>query len=731
MNSIFFQSFFLNQDFKAVLICIFILYGCNTIASVPDKGQIKVREFKTYREFKFHHSRILFNKVNKTLVYEKNKSQIVFNNQNDRVYSFSKYGKNAKHMVFYKVDKFNKKLIGYVSKERKKYFKTSDDICSFQEMSSKLKSSDVFDIVDQFNASALLDNQSCGQVDSEEVKELETNIKDLVDEKSSSLARCFDSAEAQKFFNQDSFLKNSASEIFFRYLGLINGISDTEKPIKIVCEERSKSDDNVIASFDEMSNPFKISFAIKNRRFKMNLAEAGQVLNHEVFHYGAQQLPVGTDLTCLDENFAILFEKVCRSGESNFKMERVERSQDIFSECLKNKKWRITKNSSIIAGYEPGKGNECLESCMFGEIANQVASARTDQQKVTESLQKVVGPLAFKDVPNSDIEALAANLQSTTGQKISDLQDGEFHTIQATPQVRASLDRVESAFSQTADSVGVALAESFRSVNAAAAVIVGNKAQAASAPAQASAGKVNYGPYTATEILADTYMPSSKTDQVFSNPKLATMNYDQKEEYYRSLGAGSTSTTASSARLATGSTMGSGREAGSVSSNQGFAADEGAAQIQNVQGARAGSGVAVVPARNGGAGVAGALPVKNSRTPASIPAAGLTAPAAAVVEQPDSGSGKIAGGGAAASVANARLDNVALQTLTAFSSIKGSQYVNIRKNYNDPRFFQNANNRGIRIYTDKAPKWTSSAKPERCFVDDGSSLTKTVCKDEK
>jgi|GEM_PF-3309382 len=691
----YFQYVFLN-----ILVPIF-LHLPSAVYAKPDLSvnsgsattKISVRDFKNYREYLYKNSRILIskNKKNINLHFAKNNANLILaQNKNKKTYDLSKEGKDYKHNVFYKLNTNNTKQVGYYSKIKMKYFKAADrnDDCSvnYKPLLEQMGSKDIVQKIDELLIADLMDKSTCNKIDDDEIIIFKAALVQQFKTKSSSLVSCLTKPEVQKILNQDQFLQNNATAVLARFLNLIDKISNGEKPLQIKCD-LEPNEKMQIASYNEKSEPIEISINFKNNKFASTVkktsnngkekADIKTILSHELFHYGAQQYPLGKNQNCLDEGVVQLFDEICTTPD--FTKTTFKTSADILNQCASSPD-NSTTHQATIQSDKASTSIVHVDTASPAITAALQASTTADQlqqQQITTNLARTTDPEVFTPVADTDVAVLANSaLYNTAG--VSTAQNyGEQQTIVATPAVRQSLDAVVTALDKTATGMASGL----------------NKAIALTVnPAQAAAGGADYSKQNSVmpvnQVVAEKYSPD------FDKPAAAPVVPAPAD----------TTSAAGLAALPAASV----RQPASVSADglnpEAEAAPKATRSIASVGNARA---VVVTPA------------VK----PAVVVPAESTKPAATDSLAATSNSG------AASNSANISLDNPVLQSLTAFNQMTGTTYQQVAKKYDDPVFVEQLKRRRISIVVvdDKNQplrKIGITDKAEHHFIDNGKTLTK-------
>ncbi len=503
-------GFCFRQSLQYVLPSFFLLLITATpsaTAAKPDIGRsqnnILVRDFKNYREIFYKDSRILISKTKKNinLVYTKNDLNLVLTqDKNKKVYELKRELAGLNQSVYYKLSTDNKRpvrQVGYYAKTRMKYFNeaATSQVCAaaYKPLLVQIGVKDICKKIGEFQITNLMDPVTCGPISSTKKADFENVLIDQFLVKSSEISKCFNKPEVQKVLEQDRFLQENAVAVFARFLILVDKISNGEKPLKIKCAMESNEKAKV-ASYNEKTNPAEISVSFKNDEIA-----SGPLLTHELFHYGAQQYPLGKNQNCLDESFALLFDKICATADPA--KEDIPSSAHVLSQCAESS----DKVSDMIAGlskdeisFDSKKGGDgVLATSESHASAAQIDMAQ--QQQIATNLQATTNPEVFVPVNPSDVTILAnTSLQSKTGVSTTESY-GEIKTVAATPEFEQALESVGSAFVRTA--TGMA-----ESLNSAVAMTV-SPAQAANGAARAGYSAQN-SPYPLAQLVTEKYSAS-------------------------------------------------------------------------------------------------------------------------------------------------------------------------------------------------------------------------------
>ncbi|MEK6627418.1 MAG: hypothetical protein AABY53_02235, partial [Bdellovibrionota bacterium] len=643
-----------------LLLILFLVLSFQTYAIAKNKPDLSntdqtifVKDYKNYREYTYKGSQILIskNKKNINLHFAKDNTFLMLNqNKTKRLYELSKADKNLNHSVFYKAvassDMNAPGQVGYYLKRKMKYYKSSseNDACvtGYKPLLERIGTREIVKKIGKFQIVNLIDKATCEKVTKKEKQDLETTLIEEFNEKSSSLTSCFTKPEVQKILDRDQFLQNNATAVFARFLNLVDKISNGTEPLKIKCKLEPK-DAPAMASYNEKANPAELSINVAKSNLK-------QALNHELFHHGAQQYPLGENQACLDEASVQLFEEICKDQDITTK--KLPTSADILNLCQST----TDKKPVLFADLQTKESSRENHNSNRGFglsttlDAATIQADQTQQNQIATNLQNTIKSEDFTPVAPTDVSTLAnATLQNRDGVDTAK-NYGERQTIVATPEVRESLDRVTTALDRAAAGMTTGL-------NTAMALAV-NPAQATTIKAQASNSKI--AAYPIKEILANKFSP------VFDKPA------EQMQIGGVSTLASATTSTPVKEALSLVST----KEVRDIATNPQAkptrqpATDNKSDSNQPTRGiASVGSAPAIIPQPTE------ALAKTKLTEPLNIdnaPTQPTARTATTTINQPSQGSQSF--------------DNSALQNLTAFNQMSGSQYKLVAKQYNDPTF---------------------------------------------
>lgn len=676
----------------------------------PFYDQILVREFKNYREFLHQNNRILISKNTKNLnLYFITDSSQLAVTQNNKIsaFEFLINSKSIKHAVVYKFD-IHKKLpanVGYYSKNKIKYFKQGDfnGNCpsDYKTLAARLGSEDILNKIGRFQVENLIDKASCGNIEAKKINHFEEVLTDQFDIKSSSLTKCFNRADVRRFLDQDQFLQSNSMSIMARFLNLMDQISDGKAPLKIKCALPSK-ESMKLASYNEQSKPPEISINFQNKVFvgqesvtSENSTKAQslrQIINHEIFHHGAQQFPLGTNQDCLDENLAVLFDKICDT--TNIEKASFPSSSELLKQCVRNSNSLHASLTNSKQTLPSIKGEDSL--AMFGEV--QVSAIKIDQEQqaqITTHLANTINPETFAAVDPTEIVALAnAPLHNVAGVDLSK-NYGVSQTVQLESKTKESVKKLFSRFENSSNRM-------VSSLNNAIALTI---PQAQAIGLNPAYGKQNI-PVPLHHIVTSKYSPEF-ADELIQRP-------DQKFRVLslQSLSEGEAERTAPSKTMNSPDKVNLTKTDALVNDSQ-----ITGAQVRNSRRPASvdlkGNSPAELKNRPGVSGF--------SSNPQTTSLKGATSETNSIKSAQKSNK--------ASSSPGKSLDNQALQILTAFNHMTGSQYTQIKKLYKDPGFESLLARRGIRITllneSNQAVRKIGSRENVRYnFTDDGKALTK-------
>lgn len=722
-RSFYFKHYHLSVLIKIVSVLIFVKSNVGVAIEKPDRdlvdqkykspfyNQILVRDFKNYREFLHQNNRILISKNTKNLnLYFITDSSQLAVTQNNKIsaYEFLINSKSIKHAVVYKFD-IHKKLpanIGYYSKNKIKYFKQGDfnGNCpsDYKTLAARLGSEDILNKIGRFQVENLIDKASCGNIEAKKINHFEEVLTDQFDIKSSSLTKCFNRADVRRFLDQDQFLQSNSMSIMARFLNLMDQISDGKAPLKIKCALPSK-ESMKLASYNEQSKPPEISINFQNKAFvgqglvtSENSTKAqnlSQIINHEIFHHGAQQFPLGTNQDCLDENMAVLFDKICDT--TNFEKASFPSSSELLKQCVRNSNSLHASLTNSKQTLPSIKGEDSL--AVFGEV--QVSAIKIDQEQqaqITTHLANTINPETFAAVDPTEIVALAnAPLHNVAGVDLSK-NYGASQTVQFESKTKESVQKLFSRFENSSNRM-------VSSLNNAIALTI---PQAQAIGLNPAYGKQNI-PVPLHHIVTSKYSPefADKLIQRSDQP-LKVQSFAEAE---RSSSSEVTNLTDKNKLTKTDSLVNDPQLTLAQARNSRMPAS---VDLK-------GDAPSVLKSKPGTDG-----PIPNAQKTASL--TGLankenlhktTALKSAQISNK------------ASSSPGTSLDNQALQILTAFNHMTGSQYTQIKKLYKDPGFESLLARRGIRITflneSNQAVRKIGSRENVRYnFTDDGKALTK-------
>lgn len=686
MNTSLFQ---IKQYFQYVFLSIAILsltstplFAAQTLDQSNIKSKILVRDFKNYREFVFKGNRILISKNNeKTNLFFTNtvgETLNFYQTKNKKKWEFNKNGKNLNHNIIYSLSTNNAREIGYYFIQKKIYFKDGNNDKSCVNYKSFLNHSEIKNIskkIEDLQILNLLDENTCNKLEPKQKEDLENIlIKNFVPS-TSDLVKCLNRSEVQKIFDKDQFLQTNASAILARYFNFVDKVSKGETPLKIKCDLPQKKEEKV-AQLDLTGEPPIASFDLKaltsttNGKPKYNI---DSVIRHELFHYGAQQYPLGQNQDCLDEKFADLFDSVCRAEDIS--KETVPLSSEILNLCS----GKDPLNTRIVASQNMNTSNNDGVSGGTVVAEAQASAIRADlaqQEQTAKNLAATTNPADFVPVSSSEVKTLANSQLYNQSAAPIEMNYGEQQTIIATPEITSALDNVTSAFDKAASGMS-------RGLNNAIAMTV--------RPTQANQirGEVDFSSQNTNvpvaQIVAEKYSPSD-----LSVPKVQT-----------------TSTTTRLSENSVKPTIDAAATLPAPSNEKAVDLDTKTTNQPGQPSAFASN----TPATRNVASVKKSETIITETTSTRV---NITTPTRTL-----------------ASVAV--YDNRALQNLTAFTQMNGDAYREVIKLYNDPSFEDQLDLRGISISIvdnqKKLIRHMGSKKDVKYnFIDDGKSLIKVETK---
>lgn len=732
---------------KYLFFFVLILFFSYSEAS---NTNLKIREFKFYREILFNNYSVFLNKKNNDFYLKKNNLSFKLNNKNNSKFYFYEKNENGKsHYLASMVSSVKKNQIGYFMRSHIMQFKS--EICDaksdYSKNIEKVISPDLISKIQSLEVVNLFDKETCGAMSKERFEEFKEILIDILSYKRGELKECIDSEEAQKIISEDAGLMQNATDVFGRYFSLIENMQSSG--IQLKCG-LSKENNNKVASFSE--SPLAIALNIIDNKFNLNIQNIESVLNHELMHASMPQFKNQQNSTCLDEGFVKLFEYVCKyNSKSGFK--KPPHSSAVVNSCLKGQEFDIEKID--LGNDNKGVGDE---ASVAGAVAMSSLENREQSKQVTEQVVATMNSGSAQDfvpVPDSTVQLVAtAPVMTASGKPLSAYEgDGQFHTVVADSGFMNSVRQLGDSLGSSMNNADRLLTSALGNTGmAAAATAVGSRAIAStggaattgSAGASASGGSTSsgaYAPMTASEIFMNRYYPDSpEVQKAMSNPKLDTMNYDQKEAYYRSLGKASSAAASAveAAGAAKAASSGASNKVGAVSKTSPAASSGAAAGAiavsANKNATSAPSAVAAASGARGIASVGDATPVAVSTSASTeinkeIPTAESDQPAALkplIRNIPSSSRGPASVPAVAATNSSTRLDNVIIDRLSSSSAVNEPAYSRVMPRFSDESFQKQADAKKILILDAKtgAPLWKSSVKPERCLQN--NSETKTL-----
>lgn len=691
MNS---RLFLMKYCFQYVLLSVVILslsspfaFAAQNTGQGQAKPKILVRDFKNFREYVYKNRRILIlkNTQRPNIYYSNEKDENISYSQSatKRSYEFLQNGKNLKHSVFYSLKANHKSEVGYYFNKKNVYYKSDksiDNCSSYKNFLDRLEVLNLNEKIEDSQIFNLLDKNSCETLEPKQAAYFQRIVRNAFRPSKSGLVDCLNKPEVQKVLDQDQFLQTNATAVLARYFNLVDKISKGETPLAIKCELPNKIEGK-LAQIDLKSKPPTLAFDLQTitstteGKSKYNLSS---IVSHELFHYGAQQYPMGQNKDCLDEKFAELFDSICKLEDIS--QEKVPSSSVIFEVCS----GRADQSTQVVASQNMNTKGTAIESGGVSTAATlQDSTVKKDQEqkeKMAQNLASTTNPSDFVPLKDSDVATLAnAPLYDRSATPVN-RNYGEQQAIMATPEVTGALNRVTSAFDKAANGMS-------RSLNSAIAMTVN--------PARADQirGNVDFSSQNTSvpvaQIVAEKYSPNGVAEQQVLPASVRLADNSAKPAIDAASVAATPATTATAENIGASPTTVS----ATVSTQ---AQQQPSAFASNQQAARN-------PASANGTTETVVLEIRrivNVKTTAS------RAPATTTT-----------------------YDNRALQNLTAFTQMNGEAYGEVTEQYNNPAFEEQLDLRGISIsIVDNQKKLIrhmgSKKEVKYNFIDDGKSLIK-------
>lgn len=700
-----------NKPNSLVYVCtLSLLVNSFSIAQAASSlNRSKVRHYKSVNEVSYKDAKILAfkNKDFSQVIFKKENSTLSIsrNNKKTLITFFRKANGKTHFIVLKKLENTPYQKIGYYSKLGQKYFLTKatsePKLCTvFEEGLSKEYTTELYDKVQSFNISSMMDKDTCKSASPESLENFEMALKMGLDPSSAPLLRCLGTDEKiRKTLMENNRDFTYAATTFSTYLDVINGFADQNNPIKIKCSVTPEK--NKISSIDTSKKPLELSVDIENLKGMESVAKeivkskVNLSIMHEFTHLGDNSIPTTNPIDDIKKNEAEVEYISCLCWN--------------YHGTRESKPEKCEKPDSEIVKIGKGDFGSTIEAIHTIDLDTQAQQARVEQiktdNKVSEHLAQNTKPLTLTPADSNAIEELAnATFQTPSGTNVASLGEGKTSDVFLSEPIAKSLETIYDSSSKTINNFQAALQASIPAAQAASTSTLASTSRAAAVTNSRSIASVTTAPDSSGVTMSVLSREEIKAEQ--DSPTFMNV----------------TDTPAGAAKLAAAAAKGNSFAGGATDAVQ-----------KNATGSSAGSTGGL-----GGAGSGSVISASANKQAAATTAAATTSLASAdentepeqesTNEQPaEQSPTAIAATRGPASINPAVVDNTTLQKLSVFTEIKGTEYQTIQKNYNVKSFSDQLAGRHISIQAKVNGKIVilgDTTKPQIKFVDTGKGLIK-------
>ncbi len=499
MNSIFFNQVYKFQDYALIVISLLLILVVTETSFAQGQGLVKVRRLGIYSEYIIDNKRIILDNKNKTVIVLQDKKSLQISKAKDHIlYSYSQQDKNRYLKIFFKKSLIGKQksLVGFVSEPKKKYFFSDYKSNCFEQtnkMFSFIKQGGLEPLIEGMQIDKLIDQKSCKNIPFEKVSEMTAYLRDKIENEKSKLKLCLDNPSVLNVLDNDWALRENMALFVGRFLGILNSLKQGGYPVDIGCE--ASDDQNKMASIDTKFDPPKMLFYFKSGKFNMIEGDGNDIINHELFHFGVPQIPIGEDPTCIDEEYAKLVTNLC-ANKIDILNTKLETSASILKKCVigVDNYTASIKDGYLVADLKSIESTEGLFSEAANAIEATIATRTGANQAESQMLAAVAKPQDFKPVVDGDVERVLATVPAL-------FDKANEQVIVPAAIFGGSIERIASAGEATIKNIGEYISEGATKASK----LVVNQAVGVNSNSESN----SVGVYPLASIISDVYSTSS------------------------------------------------------------------------------------------------------------------------------------------------------------------------------------------------------------------------------